>query len=257
MKVIISSIILMISIIITSLLIFSNKKDVVQKFVTINTIYSYLYTDQKEIGITIYQNDLDFPMENKNLYEIISIHNITETRRLQLDLIEVIKLGEEPFNGEDFGKYSFKFKFPNFTNNYTIKDAKLEITLYGGMHMDLDIGDFYLMYEPKAQYLKWDMVEGKKFSENEIQLSELHVYMSEKLENIETIEIFEGSNLHYLYEDNLLRIFLDEYNKVVDNIPIIVKTTDGRSHVFYNFPFVHQMNLLSKAKESINIHVVS
>ncbi|WP_162140265.1 hypothetical protein [Haploplasma axanthum] len=235
-------------------LIVTNKKSIDKKFITVDTLYSFLYNENQKIEIEIYINDDEFPLLEKNIYNDFKLHDEKYKKNLSLELVDVTYSHSEMLNNEYFHKYIFKFKMPNLTSDYSIEEAILDISFMNNNKISLKIGDLSLMYIESESEIKWISIDSKKNDPSDLQISQIRIELEQIITNIDTISIYPESNLKYSYIGNTLIIDLLKYDLVCNYIPIIIKTKDKQIYTISNHRFLIEYNILENAGKRLNIY---
>ena len=241
-------ILLPILIIILIVLAIDNKKEQDKYLLTINTLNNYLFDKDQSININFYSSNLKFPFENNESYESFIIKDNNSDNKLKLDLNKVTYSHTEEYLGNKYDMYTLMFKIPNLENDINYDNASLLITFFDQKKLELEIGNFNLMYLDYKTSLDWKSIDSKKIDNNDLSISKIIIELNKEI-NISNI--FIGSNMEtdFTYNDNVLAINIKEKELYVYNLPVIIKSEEDKYYYLNNHKYVKDYNLLSKTKD--------
>lgn len=247
----ISFIIIPILIILLVILMIDNKK-INRKVITVDTVYSFLYSKNQQIEIPIYINDVNYPIDDVNSYQSIKIYSNDSEDQMSLEILEVTYSHSENYLNEIYNKYILKFKMPNLNENISIINTNLNITFIDNTKLDLKIGDIYLNYVDEENSLNWEAIDVKKNSTNDLNISNIIINLSQNY-NIKSVGYNYLNELEFEIKNEVLTINIKDSKYFLNSLPLIIKT-DNESITLENHYFVIEYDLLSKAKGIINIY---
>lgn len=235
------------------ILIFTNKKPVDLKLITIESLNSFLYDDNQKIEIPIYINDEKLKINNVESYESFKVTNLAESIVLPLELTEVTKSHVEELGNDIYYKYYLKFKMPNLGNNFSIDDAYLKIVLYNNKTYELSIGKFVLNYLTNAVPLKWNRIDSSKEFYNDYQISKIYIELDFLINNIDSVFVDYNNSLEFNLIDNILEVNLIRQNLVQTYLPLWLKV-DNKSYYLNNYHYSIEYNLLESCQRILHIY---
>lgn len=230
----------------------AKKKDI--KIITINSLNTYLYTKNQKIEIPLFINDEKFPIDNINSYNSVKVTDYSEDKIMQLELVEVTKSHEESLYNESFIKYYLKFKMPNLDNNFKIDNAYLKLDFINGLKLELNVGEFHLIYLPNMNELPWSNIDSSKLKYNDFKISKIIIDLEYDIGEIKSIKIDNNDYLQFELLNNKLIIDITNYNLVVTYLPLVIDTYDI-SYYLPNNHYAIEYNLLEIAERLVNIYV--
>lgn len=253
MKKIIPYLLLVLTIISLILIIVKDKKKVIPKLITLDSLHSYLYNANQQISITIYTNDSKAPLDDLRTYKSLKVVSSDQSKSISLNLNTVTYSHNEYFMSEYFYCYQLNFNMPNLTNDFYIEEASLEMILENNNKYLLSIGSFSLTYLSDYSELDWNSLDSKKNNQDDYSLAQVLIELKNDI-NINNIYIGSNNQVNYQLNKNILIINLPNNNLIINNIPIIIQTTDNQYYVIYNYQYVIEYDLLNLSKPLVNIY---
>lgn len=252
-KYIIHIVIIILFIVAFILLLLNNKKKIIPKIITVNSVNSFLYNEEQMIELSLFINDVDFPMGDINTFKSFKVSNHDDSKSLKLDLKEITYSHNELLFNDNYYKYYLKFIFPNLENNFYIEEAYLSISLLNNEKFTFKIGEFNLIYVNDSTDMKWNYLEGIIDENIQYNLNSIRLDIELDKEEIKRIYTKPNEELEYKSNENMIIIYLNDKFKVNSYIPLIIETTTN-TYVFNNFHYITEYDLLEKSRNILNIY---
>lgn len=231
-----------------------DKKDTENIALTINTNYTYLYTNEEDlIKIKIYYNNDKNYLTNINYIQAVKIKS--KDNFMYLDLVKINYLDIEYYQNKTYYLYEYHFKMPNLTDNLFFINSELEFILHNNDTYNLYIGNLNLLYLDNYSYLNWQSLEGKKDNDNDLYLSKIIVKIEENIA-INKIYSFKYNELDFEIKNDLLTINLNLKDQHFNNIPIIIESNNNY-YIIPNYQYTIEYNVLEKAGRLLNVKYFS
>lgn len=256
MKKVLPYLIVILSLFALFILIFTNKEKNSTKIITIDTLHSYLYTQDQLIEIPIYSSN-DQLIKEIDAYEQTYLYN-NNNKKLIIDLVDITFSHQETFLGDSYSKYIFKFLMPNLTEEFSIKNAYLKIVFINNDEYSFKIGDLYLNYYESSAFNQWQSIDSKRNQESlkSVQMDVIEIDFEKIPNNIKKIQIEPNTTLKYDVVNNKLLINIPNYNLLINNIPLWIELTSGEYITFNNHYYIIDYDTLEKAGKLLNYYAI-
>lgn len=241
--------------VISSMIIVIFKNDIKSrsKIITIDTLHSYLYTKDQMIEIPLYVT------KDNNVFSYIESYDNTyitdnNNKKLLLELTKITYSHQEVYLKDEYIKYILKFKMPNLTSDFSIKEAYLVIDLINNKSFTFKIGEFHLKYLEFNSDVSWLNLEFKSiFDSNKCSMDTINIELDSKILDIEELNIANDYDLTYVLHDNHLIININEDNLCINYVPIWIYH-DDKVLTINNYHYIIDYNILEKAGKLVNIY---
>ncbi|MDY0277025.1 MAG: hypothetical protein RBQ97_02970 [Acholeplasma sp.] len=220
------------------------------RILTVDTQYTYLYQKKQSLKLFLYFNDGKIPVTEQEGYERFKVHDKDDNKSLVLELINIDYMNSEQYLNETYYKYYYEFKIPNLANDFIVDDAILEIVFANNKRIELQLGNFELIYLDNYQELDWSSLDSKKESSDSFQISNIMIEFFDNIAKIDDIKIGSESVNFIMYE-NAINVIIPKKDLVITNLPVIINTTN-KIFVVKNHDYIIEYNLLEKVKKGIN-----
>lgn len=245
-------------------IIITNKPQVSDKLITINTEHNYVYTESKLISFRIYSNKSKHKIHFKENISYVYLEDENKYNRFEMYLLAINYSHEESYLGDPYYAYTYTFEMPKVQSNLYLENANLSITLANGVDYLLPIGDFNFLYYPNVAeetYLDVKSFYGFKAETSEFsRLDKIILVYEKKLDiKIENIYIDGQNKLEFHDKEGQIEIMIPFELKHLSHVPIVIEVIENGLHryqVIDNFQYFNDFNILENSADLVNvIHV--
>lgn len=245
---------LVVSLVGAFILIFNNNKVSSTKVITVDTLHSYLYSNDQMIQIPLYVSGNKHTIDNINSYDHTYLTN-DEGSKIFIDLEEITYSHEEKYLNETYLKYILKFKMPNLTEEFKMTSASLNINWINNELSSFKIGNIYFSYLENTSNVLWTKIDSKSDIDSNLpQMNTIEVELEQNISNIEAVNIASDYSLEYVLDNDKLVITVPNINLNISYIPLWIKY-NNQIMTINNNHFIIEFNLLEKAGKLVNIYV--
>jgi len=238
------------------LIMILNEKKIPEKIITVASNYSYIYETEKEFIIPIYINSEKNLLSFKDSYQIVYLTNELETKKIEIDLIKIVKDQKELYLNESFTKYHLYFYLPFLGEDFYIDDLYIHIGLQNDQFYKFYLGTFSLFsLDLKNDQINWTSLSGLK-KENSFlsRLSEIHIEYDQLLANIIDIKVDHITNVTFQILENKIIIKLEEKPYLLNFVPIVIFYDNLDIDVIFEFNYVKDYQILKESGQLIYIY---
>jgi hypothetical protein len=240
-------------------IILNNKPEQSPKLLTINTTYSYLYDENKQMEIPLFINHKDHPLNEEESYQALYLSDEFDQKRLEVSLSSIKKAHFESFLGETYQLVILVLDLPYIDGSFEIIDTYLHIGLVNQDSYEFLIGDIFINYQlSDYDALIWESLYGLK-EENKFlsRLSEIHIPYQSLDKEISSISLGSNDMLSYTISDNILKIHILHQDKLLYDVPVIITYNDQSIQTINNFRYIIDYQLLKESGPLVNIYALN
>lgn len=235
------------------ILINKNETEISFKYLSVDTYYSYLDQEAEQIYIDFYLNTKKHPLVDEKSYHQLKIHDLDDSKSMNLELKNIIFLKEESYLNETYYKYSYVFDSPVLGYDFDIKDCYLNIELINEDVYDVFIGSFSLKsIDEDRQLIDWTALSGKKDKMTYIsrlqQIDVEYVSLSKPIQSISVGNLYDVS---YEVTDSLIKISIPFSNQLFISCPIIITFESSEVNAINYFVYMKEFETLKQSGQLI------
>ncbi|MCR3905892.1 MAG: hypothetical protein NUK62_02520 [Tenericutes bacterium] len=240
-------------------IITNNQEKVSPKVITVSKSYAYHYDPNQSIEIPLYLNQANHPLSELTSYSSVYISNEDHSKKLELELIRVVKGHEESYLNERYQLYTLTFNMPYLDNLFDIDDCYLNINLINDDNYEFIIGTFSLYHvHTSTNHLNWTSLSGMKKEHTFLsRINKIIIEYDTLTEMIDYIEIGPYIESTYELTENQLIIHIESDDYLLDNVPIIIYYASNEQQVIENFRYIIDYQILKESGMLIHIYALN
>ncbi|MFH0767854.1 MAG: hypothetical protein ABH890_01105 [Bacillota bacterium] len=209
--------------------------------------------------IALYTNDIEHPIAYFPSYASIELCNQAETKKLLMPLEKLSYGFEENYLNETYYQIILYLKLPDLDQDFLIEDLWINIFLVNDDHYTFSLGAFSLMAEKSnTSALEWNALDGKKNAQSYLsRLGTIEIEYQSLNKTVETILIGIEYAIDYVIEADKIVLTIPLENMLLDNVPIIIRFTDGTKQTISNFRYMIDYQILKESGMLIETYALN
>lgn len=235
------------------LLINKNSEQVVFKYLSVDTYYSYLDREDELIYIDFYLNTRKHPFVEKESYQQLKIHNEDLSKAMNLELKTVIYLNEENYLNETFYKYSYVFSAPELDYDFDIEKCYLQIELTNDDVYDVYIGSISFKSQNEDEpFIEWKALSSKRNKLSFVpRLFEIEIEYIDLNKTIKKISVGNLYETNFIITDHVIKIEITHENQLFYACPVIITYEDEQINTLNYFVYMKDFETLKQSGQLI------
>ncbi|GEM_PF-707388 len=232
-----------------AMIIINQKEKPLEKLLSIQTYYSYLYLEDSKIEIPLYLNDATHPLLDENSYLDIELCNNDETKKIEMKLIGISLGYEQSYLNDEFQEFFIQLEMPDLKEDFWIDDLWIKITLVNDDFYWVSLGSFSLKIdESNTDSISWTALEGRQSDTSFLpRLHTIWIEYDEQVKEIDYIEIGYQYDVTFAIESNQIVLTIPYDNELLNDVPIFIYFMDGTNQNIYNFRYMIDYDTLSES----------
>jgi len=241
-----------------AVVILNNQEKMPSKLISVLRYYSYIDSDNNEMEVVLYLNDLKHPIVDVTSYENTYLTNRDETKKIET-FINKIAIGHtEYYLGETYTQIILSLGLPYLNQDYLIEEALLNIELLNGDEYSIEIGEFSLMRDHNyISNLEWSGLKGLK-NENQFTARLSKIFVDYFLLNKPILEIYIGVDflVNFSVEENQLILQIPCEDMLLLRVPIRIIYENGEIETIPSFRYLIDYQILKESGFLIRTYVL-
>ena len=241
------------------LIIVYNQPKVGNRYITVTSTYNYVYTETKKIDVMIYANNMDSVLSNVDSYESSYLVNKDETKKLEIELSEIIRSNAEYYLDETYYGFNLFYEMPRLNGDYNMRECFLKLTLKNNDTHLFYIGSMDLMYHDNVgmeDVFSVSALYGSKSETNYLsRLRNITIEAAGPIyQDIDNISLGKFVDATFKCDGNKINISIKESESRLTNAPIVITFSNNMTQVIDNFVYFRDFEVLSENGILVNVY---
>ncbi len=235
------------------ILINKNHDEVDPVLLSIDTYYSYVDQDGEVGYIDFYINTNHHPLIDTNSYANFKLHNIDDSKSIDLEIKDIIYHHQEMYLNETYLKYSYVFDMPLLGYDFDIKSCYMNVVLINEDVYDIYIGAIsFKTIDNIENNIDWTALSGTKAEGQYLsRLNQIQVEYDILDQEIESISLGNLYDVSFTIEDQILAIDIAYESQLFYACPIYITYIDHRNDLINYFVYIKDFETLKQSGQLI------